>query len=198
MIAIYGGRWTSQFGESVDVSGQWAQTLRDVSREQIAKGINVVQTSERGWPPTAPEFRAMCLNSGTEHPSAELAYAQLLRYMRGEIPVQSIDRVLYHAISRNMDYFQFKQMPQDKAIELFKFSYRAACEQAAAGHELAQVPPPVPRLERQAEKPASQEVVAAARAKLREMLLSTDEPARPKTPQERADDEKLKRISESQ
>lgn len=56
---IYGHKWTSAFGARDD--GTWLTGLRDVAPEQIAVGLEVCRTSIEPWPPTLPQFRAMCL-----------------------------------------------------------------------------------------------------------------------------------------
>ena len=40
---------------------EWAAGLADVTPEQVRRGLNAL-TSE--WPPTLPEFKALCLNRG--------------------------------------------------------------------------------------------------------------------------------------
>lgn len=196
MIALYGGRWTSQFGEPVDISGQWRETLRGVTREQIESALEALRTSGRPWPPTAPEFRAMCVD-GTRSLSPEVAYAQLLEYQRGEITAQQLDRLIYHAINRNMDYYQFKLLPMDKAMDAFKFAYRAAIEQAATGREIVTAPPPAPALPMGEPRVVSPEMVEQERMKIFAMLDTRPEEPRQKTAEELADDERLRQIAES-
>lgn len=58
MVRIYGRRWTDNFGEADD--GTWLVGLFDVKPEDIARGLDRCRTRESPWPPTLPEFRAMC------------------------------------------------------------------------------------------------------------------------------------------
>lgn len=61
MTETYGHRWTSNFGVSVDQNHAWAKHLSGVTGRQIANGLNALSGVVDGWPPSAPEFRAMCL-----------------------------------------------------------------------------------------------------------------------------------------
>ncbi len=61
MTSLYGHRWTSSFGESTDPDGVWARALEGVTPRQIADGLNAVVRSGLDWPPSAPEFRKLCL-----------------------------------------------------------------------------------------------------------------------------------------
>lgn len=59
MAMVYGHRWVSSYGEADD--GTWLSGLHDVTTDQIGAGLEKCRTSKEGWPPTLPEFRAMCL-----------------------------------------------------------------------------------------------------------------------------------------
>ena len=71
MIALYGHRWTSQFGEiptdgsDTPAMAAWAQALKGVPERHLALGIK--RCVERGdpWPPSLPGFVALC------HPTPE-------------------------------------------------------------------------------------------------------------------------------
>ncbi len=59
MAKIYGHKWVSSYGEMDD--GTWLTGLGDVTPEQVGAGLEKCRTSAEPWPPTLPEFRAMCL-----------------------------------------------------------------------------------------------------------------------------------------
>jgi len=69
MTHIYGHKFTAWWGESAvnsageltDVAQTWMSGLRGISGEQIANGLRACVGSGEVWPPTLPEFRAMCL-----------------------------------------------------------------------------------------------------------------------------------------
>ena len=58
MTKIYGHKFPSAYGESDD--GTWRKGLSDMTTEQIAHGITECLKRHDPWPPTLPEFRAMC------------------------------------------------------------------------------------------------------------------------------------------
>ncbi len=65
---MFGHTFTSTHGESpVDEDGQltgsgrtWAASLNDVTHEQIVNGMRACKDSGDKWPPSIPEFVAMC------------------------------------------------------------------------------------------------------------------------------------------
>jgi hypothetical protein len=59
MAKIFGHRWVSSYGEMDD--GSWLAGLHDVTVEQVKVGLERLRVSEEPWPPTLPQFRAMCL-----------------------------------------------------------------------------------------------------------------------------------------
>lgn len=68
MARMYGHRWTSSFGETDD--GTWAKGLRGLTAEQIGHGISKIlapNSEADGWPPSLPEFRAMCVPQKVEN-----------------------------------------------------------------------------------------------------------------------------------
>lgn len=56
---VYGHKWTSAYGTADD--GTWLVGLSDVTPEQVGAGLEKVRTGADEWPPTLPQFRAMCL-----------------------------------------------------------------------------------------------------------------------------------------
>lgn len=59
MTEMYGHRWTSQQGE--EPNDTWVRGLRDLPPAQLGNGLVACRDSADGWPPTLPEFRAMCV-----------------------------------------------------------------------------------------------------------------------------------------
>jgi len=59
MTELYGHKWTSVHGES-DSSGTWGKVLAGMTREQLAAGMQACALSDDPWPPSGPEFRALC------------------------------------------------------------------------------------------------------------------------------------------
>lgn len=67
MVQIYGHRWLSAYGDvskegvMTETAKIWQKALRGVTYEQIAKGLAKCLESGNSWPPSLPEFRALCL-----------------------------------------------------------------------------------------------------------------------------------------
>lgn len=78
MTGIYGYRWTNSFGLS-DKGNIWRASLKNVSEQQLRDGLNELIDSDFDWPPSAIEFRKLCLNSAkralgvVSHQSAYIA-----------------------------------------------------------------------------------------------------------------------------
>lgn len=68
MTQTYGHKWTSNFGDEPKVDHAWAKVLAGLNGKQIASGlhrmIELGQTDPEvaKWPPSAPDFRVMCLH----------------------------------------------------------------------------------------------------------------------------------------
>lgn len=75
---MFGHKWVSSFGEDIDPDKVWLATLGGVSDEQVKAGLKRLADSGAEWPPSAPEFRNMCLNDGQhwEHKAFDLIAAQ--------------------------------------------------------------------------------------------------------------------------
>lgn len=66
MTEMYGHKWASVHGDKD--SGTWGKVLHDISGQQIAIGMQACATrtdDQAEWPPSAPEFRKMCLAGGS-------------------------------------------------------------------------------------------------------------------------------------
>lgn len=67
MGSMYGTRWTANFGDDVDPDRVWSAALHGLDESQVRAGMR--RCVERGleWPPSAPEFRALCIGDSWEH-----------------------------------------------------------------------------------------------------------------------------------
>ncbi|MBX9609717.1 MAG: hypothetical protein K2Y51_26140 [Gammaproteobacteria bacterium] len=59
MAEIYGHKWTSAYGYE-DADGTWAKGLADMSSDELKAGFIACVTRDDSWPPSLPEFRALC------------------------------------------------------------------------------------------------------------------------------------------
>lgn len=71
MTYLFGHKFTSTYGESAvvdgvltDVAKTWAIALTGITGEQIANGLEACVNKGEAWPPSLPEFVAMCKKQG--------------------------------------------------------------------------------------------------------------------------------------
>lgn len=63
MVQTYGHRWTANFGAVPKPDHAWAKHLTGLNSRQLANGLAQLSTMDNdGWPPSAPQFRTMCLH----------------------------------------------------------------------------------------------------------------------------------------
>lgn len=64
MAEIYGHKWTATYGAdaATGAGSTWAKGLAGMDDSEFQAGIENCILSADPWPPTLPEFRAMCLN----------------------------------------------------------------------------------------------------------------------------------------
>jgi len=60
MAAIYGHKWVSAHGDSDITRDTWQRGLRDITTAELAAGLRAVIARPDPWPPSLPEFRALC------------------------------------------------------------------------------------------------------------------------------------------
>jgi hypothetical protein len=88
MSETYGHRWTSSFGESPRPDHAWAKHLTGLNGKHIANGLSQLSNLDNdGWPPSAPQFRTMCLQVPGLPTEAE-AWDQALRGKYGHQAVK--------------------------------------------------------------------------------------------------------------
>lgn len=66
MADLYGHRWVSAHGESDEdpkrpgEAGMWARGLSGLTGEDLARGFRALMHNGDPWPPSLPQFRALC------------------------------------------------------------------------------------------------------------------------------------------
>ena len=70
MAEVYGTRWTSAYGDNPDAGAgpTWAKGLAGVEPRQLAAGLSASIASADPWPPTLPEFVALCRQAPRPEP----------------------------------------------------------------------------------------------------------------------------------
>lgn len=129
MTEMYGHRWTGSVGVLADQDHAWATVLGGLNGMQIASGLGMLVERADDWPPSAPEFRAMCLHV-PGLPSAVAAWHQALegRYEHEAVRVAAKLTGVYDLKSARLN---------DRALQqIFDRNYRIVCQRAQNGQPL--------------------------------------------------------------
>lgn len=145
MTEIYGHRWVSAYGERW--SPTWQKGLTGITPGQVRIAIGRCLSGEMAWPPTLPEFKALCHPRPEDLgiPDLEAAWREALdiacRRKRREACSHP---VVWHALAEAGD---IGHMPEDKGRKAFEYAYRRTVDMAMAGEPLREIPKALPKPE---------------------------------------------------
>ncbi|MHB1752184.1 MAG: replication protein P [Acidiferrobacter sp.] len=164
MTRIYGHRWTSAFGATDDST--WLRGLRGLTPAQVGHGLSRCATHrEGGWPPTLPEFRALCT------PTAEDLGLPTLDAAYREAALADKDHRWSHpavyAAAQAAGLFELRTLPESKSRPLFERAYEIVTRRVLAGE---QFDAPVPRALEKLPVPTRPDVAEAALTAMRALL----------------------------
>jgi len=130
MAQTYGHRWTANFGVTPKPDHAWAKHLTGLTGRQIANGLAQLSSLDNdGWPPSAPQFRTLCLRvQGL--PTDDEAWEQALRGIYAHEAVR--------VAAKATGAFDLKQAKlSDKALrKVFDRNYAIVKARAAMGKPL--------------------------------------------------------------
>lgn len=168
MGAIYGHRWSSAYGEDATAQGEagevWAKGLAGLTARQIGDGISAAMASADPWPPTLPEFRALCLGI----PSFATVAHQIFR----PAPEQSM---FVRLVWQRIDGWRFGQAPTQEAERMLRSAYESAREHVMRGGALPEPSIAIEAAKPREVQPASPEVVKAAMDKIAAAIGAADD-----------------------
>lgn len=182
MAEIFGHRWTSTFGETPDSGAglTWSQALKGMSAAQLRRGVAAAALGPNAWPPTLPEFRALCLGV----PS----YASVAVDLRAarELP---FTRLVWSLL----DAYTYRRVDVGQASRMLREAYDAAVEHVFRGGEIPPAPAgelpeqpkpltPAPREVAEAEIQAMQRILGDADAEVDDATGEDDLEGDPCTP----------------
>lgn len=159
MGARYGHAWASQYtSEDEDVSrllyAEWTSTLAGLTDDDIARGLAADVLRGERWPPSAPEFAALCRGV----PS--LAAVQFaMRKERLETPFMRL-------VWQKLDAFQYRRASRGDAARLVAEAYELAREHTMRGLPMPTVPTGELEHKPDPKTPAREETVRAAFAEM--------------------------------
>lgn len=113
MISIYGHKWTSNLGSVADdgngflsdAAKTWQNYLVGITTDKLKTGFDNMILRSHDWPPSLPEFRAMCLSRSSDKiPSLDEVIAILVTVSskKGSI-VDRYKHPMIFAISQETD-----------------------------------------------------------------------------------------------
>src|SRR5690606_29906760 len=98
MQEMFGSSWSSQYGDAP--SRTWTQALSHMTDEQIVRGLQRIALGGEKFPPTLPQFSALCRGEDSgETRTHHGAYVELPRNPpeSKEHAKQRIERNAHHA-----------------------------------------------------------------------------------------------------
>ena len=123
MAALYHHRWSSALGDmpqsddgALTVAGDtWSRGLAGITPDQIGLGIDACMTRSDPWPPTLPEFRALCL----QVPS--------LDDTRLNVTTRHVtDAPFYRLVWQLLDTHRFRNSRAEDSDRVLRAAYEAA------------------------------------------------------------------------
>jgi len=177
MADVYGHRWTSAYGTDpqAGAGGTWRRGLAGLEQRQLGMGIDACIASSEAWPPTLPEFRALCLGV----PSL----ATVRHELHEATPTRSPFTVL---VWQGIDGYAFRIGSREQNDRAIRDAYELAREhvmrggalpEPVAGELVHEVREPVP-----ANPEVAQAAIAEALALLHAVLPPDPEPSTDERP----------------
>ena len=170
MTEMYGHRWTASFGVSADQSHAWAATLGGLTGQRIADGLAALVTRGDEWPPSAPDFRNLCIGASPEAlglPAVEKSYREACRNAHPAAEQRWSHEAVHHAACET-GFHELRSLPEDKSRALFERAYAVTVRMLLAGEPLREIPKALPASVRV----STPEVGRAALAALRKAVLA--------------------------
>lgn len=153
----FGGRWTSQYGDCDD--GTWEAALRNVSNETLGQAMGRVALSAAEFPPTLPQFIAICARA-MGLPDVAKAYADACHSKWSHA-------VVYEA-AKLTGVFELRNRSERDMMPRFREQFGAVCAAWMAGERFE--PPVMGRIEKHKPVPCPRDVAMAAMQKARTSL----------------------------
>lgn len=166
MAEVYGQKWTSAFGvdATTGAGATWAKGLAGISAAQIGAGIAAAMSSADPWPPSLPQFRALCLGI------PDFAVVQY------ELRTPASERTPFaRLVWSYVDGWKMRQASTQESERMLRDAYGIAREHVMRGGEMPE--PPIAAIveERKQREPASPEIVEKHMRNLTAMFGGCDE-----------------------
>lgn len=126
MTAIYGHKWTAHIGvvatssgDLTDAAKTWQKGLAGISTLQLGRGFSALIALGNEWPPSLPEFRALCVQAERSVPTLDDAVRILanVRSLSGSI-ADRYKHPLCLAIAMEVDMHALMSASSSKALAI--------------------------------------------------------------------------------
>lgn len=144
MTSMFGGRWTSQYGDRDD--GTWAAALSAVASAVLGDALGRVAAAGGDFPPTLGGFLAICARAyGLPDPVAAYRDAAHLRWTH----------IAVYETARRVGIFELRNRSEREMLPVWREEYGLVCQQAMAGANFQ--PPKTAQIEESKARPACTE-----------------------------------------
>lgn len=177
MASRYGHAWVSQYGASPDgiAAAEWRETLAGLTAAQLREGFQADALRGDNWPPSSPQFRALCFGI----PPAASVRDEVDQRLRSRDDVPPIISRFARGVLARLNTYSYRNASGRDQHRLFVDAYELTREFVMSGGVLPVEPTALIERKVPERKPASPEVVKTHLSAIAD-LLKTD-PVSPHT-----------------
>lgn len=135
MNEIFGASFARQFG---DVGGEafqtWSLAMQDVGVNEIKIGFEKLIARSSGYPPSLPEFKALCKPAAEDYglPDVRSAYVEACKKSHQPFEHEWSHPGVYVA-ARETGFFELKSLSEAQMIKPFTLAYENVIRSILAG-----------------------------------------------------------------
>jgi hypothetical protein len=171
MNELFPAVWGSQMGKVGESAYRtWYASLSDLKPGQIKRGLARLVDSGAKFPPSAPEFKAMCRGSAEDLglPPVFMAFQEATEWA-GRTREHAWSHAAVYVAAKNTGLFDLRTKPANSIFKRFEYFYKLACDQVADGEDLSdEMPEALPAPEDG--KPINKQAARRHMDQLREMV----------------------------
>lgn len=142
MAVIYGHRFHSAYPDDKSLQlakREWAQALGGVAPERIAVALDKLVMGGDAWPPSLPEFIALCKPGAEDVGAPTVGEAWRIacnaRGKPGSLQERYRHPLVLAAVNhQDCDLFSWSQLPEREGLAQFRPVYERLLARAASGH----------------------------------------------------------------
>lgn len=124
MAKMYGHKWLTNFGAIDD--GTWLRGLSELAPAQLAIGLERCLKRKDPWPPSLPEFRALCLPTEKDLGIPSLDQAYKMATLNGN--AANLPSIVLNA-KRITGEWELRTMARERIFPKFKRIYETLTDE---------------------------------------------------------------------